>query len=365
MDCSLLAAPPCQVSQCNLDSGQCELINQTNGVSCSDDLFCTENDRCSQGECVGGPLKDCSLPLPACQEATCDEDTNSCTTVPNPNGTPCQHANLCLKAASCTAGVCEGTLDDCSSTPVPECHEAVCNPNSGSCEVQPSADGTPCVNTMIACAQSTVCAAGQCVAGAPISQCLNADSCCPSGCLPSNDSDCGATTVRAAVNRGWWSSDGGHDSNNNNTLTGRSNNLDHNAYFSFDLNGLAGTVTSAELHLEVEMYFGSDPSETISLWDVSTPAATLEASGNNPAIYSDLMTGQSYGNAIVLSSEMNTIKVFTLTDAALTDLSTALGGKFSVGLQAATLSSMGPTEEAVRWSVANEPRIHELHLQIQ
>ncbi|MFP6685184.1 MAG: hypothetical protein VB934_10745, partial [Polyangiaceae bacterium] len=177
VDCNLLAAPPCQVSQCNLNSGQCAFVNTANGLSCSDDLFCTVNDRCSQGECVGGPLNDCGLPLPACQVATCDEDTNSCTTVPIPNG-------------------------------------------------------TPCVNTMIACVQNTVCAAGQCVAGAPISQCINADSCCPSGCLPSNDSDCGATTVRAAVNRGWWSSAGTHAANNNNTFTGRLNNLDHNAYFS-------------------------------------------------------------------------------------------------------------------------------------
>ncbi|MCC7535111.1 MAG: hypothetical protein IT379_02790, partial [Deltaproteobacteria bacterium] len=48
------------------------------GTSCDDGSVCTEDDRCSEGRCIGGPSVDCS-DGDACTEDACSEAAGGCT----------------------------------------------------------------------------------------------------------------------------------------------------------------------------------------------------------------------------------------------------------------------------------------------
>jgi hypothetical protein len=420
-DCSLINTPQCQVAQCNVQSGQCEVVNDEVGVACDDGLFCTISDSCSAGTCVGGPQNDCGMAPPQCTEVTCDESSQTCSSTPSMNGAPCQDPNdLCLQGSSCSNGLCiGGTQNDCFFFPVPsDCHVATCSTTNGMCEAVVGNEGLACndpndlctVDKLCAtgvcqggtakdcsnltmgcdlgvcdtmsgqcvtqavmngqgcddldfCTSGEICTNGSCGGGTVETQCMTGDQCCPQGCTVNNDLDCIIPVARPAIHRGWWNATGSHSASNNNTYTGLSGSSEYNSYFIFDLSGISGTtVISAELHLEVENYYGNDPSETVSVWDVSTDWNTLENGTSNVGVFNDLMQGATYGNTVVLSSEVTTIKVITLNSQAMTDIVSALGGNFSVGVTLDTI--VGTAQQSVRWSASNEARTHELHFQV-
>jgi hypothetical protein len=173
----------------------------------------------------------------------------------------------------------------------------------------------------------------------------------------------GVEIIKDAVERGWWKNDGLHIAGNDNTLTGQTNSTSkYNSYFIFDLAGVTGTVVTAKLKMEIENYQSADPSESMSVWDVSTAAATLDANGSDVGIYNDLMTGNSYGIFVVNAADKNTTLDIQLNPQAVSDLNAALGGTFSVGLHVDT--AMGVGSQWVRFSMGNEMRTHQLVLNV-
>ncbi len=223
IDCSTIETMPCQEATCDEADGRCVIVDAADGVSCDDELFCTVDDRCESGECVGGGTNDCGMTPAECQQISCDEESSSCGTSPQPDGTECVSENLCLSDTTCTDGVCGGgTETDCFFAPVPnECHVAICNPDTGDCEAQPDtdADGATCVDATDLCTAGKTCDAGACTGGfakdcsvlddpsacelgmcdpsnglcttAPIDTCsLTSDGCCPAGCTSGDDADC-------------------------------------------------------------------------------------------------------------------------------------------------------------------------------
>jgi len=163
-----------------------------------------------------------------------------------------------------------------------------------------------------------------------------------------------------ATERGWWDETGDHTSSNDNTYTGFDGIEVLNSYFIFDLSGITGDMTGARLKLELQNYYGIDPSETFSVYDVSTDAATLEASGTGQtAIFDDLQTGNVYGTFEVTSGDVGTIIEIPLSASAVSDINTAAGGTFAVGIHMETHSG-GIVLEAVRFSAASEARTHQL-----
>ncbi|MBW2455436.1 MAG: hypothetical protein JRI68_13030 [Deltaproteobacteria bacterium] len=248
IDCTQIQAPVCQVAQCNAQTGQCEVVAESDGTTCDDGVFCTVNDGCLAGVCTGGPENDCGITAPQCTEVTCDEQSQACNTTAAQNGDPCQDPNdLCMMGATCMNGLCAGgTPEDCFFSPVPDdCHVAECNPQTGQCEPVVGNEGGGCadpndlctvgklctagvcgggqpkdcsnltqgcvmgvcdVNTGICgtqqvgqgqpcddldgCTTGELCNNGQCTGGTPIVQCINNDNCCPSNCNENNDQDC-------------------------------------------------------------------------------------------------------------------------------------------------------------------------------
>lgn len=259
-DCSLINTPDCQVAQCNATTGQCEVVNDEDGVACDDGLFCTISDSCLAGTCTGGPPNDCGMAPPQCTEVTCDETSQTCSTAPAMNGSMCQDPNnLCMKGATCSNGLCiGGTPDDCFFFPVPsDCHVATCNPSNGMCEAQIGNEGGACNDPMDLCTVQKTCNMGmceggtpkncsqltqgcvvgvcdvnngQCVAqavgqgqpcddlnfcttgeicnngvcggGAPVTQCTNGDGCCPMNCNENNDIECAIPSGVAYLTNG-------------------------------------------------------------------------------------------------------------------------------------------------------------------
>jgi hypothetical protein len=167
-----------------------------------------------------------------------------------------------------------------------------------------------------------------------------------------------------ASDRGWWRHDGYHDSSNKNTFTGQNGNGTQlfNSFFVFDLTSISGnSVESAILRLEVENYFGPDSSESLTIYDVATPIPVLTASGTDVGVYTDLQSGNDYGNFTVHPSDEGSIIEITLNSQALADIEAAIGGQFAVGLHVNNIS-LPSGNEGVRFSLDDEARVHQLIL---
>jgi len=79
---------------------------------------------------------------------------------------------------------------------------------------------------------------------------------------------------------------------------------------------------------------------TYTLWDVSTPAATLnDNSGRNFAIYDDLGSGTTFGSFPVALGAPGDVLSFPLNAGGVAAVNAARGGRFSIGGSA---SGAGP-----------------------
>lgn len=159
--------------------------------------------------------------------------------------------------------------------------------------------------------------------------------------------------------RGWHANaTAAHDTGNDNTITGTTGGTLYNTYYVFPLAGFtATTISEVKLELEMESYVSTDASEIISIWDVTTPAATVEqTAGVNITIHNDLGTGHKYGMATVTSASVSatTPVAFMLDAQAATDVKAKLGGDFILG------AKLEATPGYVRFSATNEARIARL-----
>lgn len=136
-----------------------------------------------------------------------------------------------------------------------------------------------------------------------------------------------------AANQGWWSATAPNVATNATYLTGSHQQVVRRGFFSFDLSGLTGRVAAVRLEVNRGRANSTDASEMLEIFDVSTPAATLNAGGASQAIFDDLGSGRSYGTFAVSTSGLaGDVLGFDLGPAAVEDAQAARGGWFSVGL---------------------------------
>ncbi len=329
------------------------------GAPCDDGDFCTLDDQCYQGTCSGVTPNTCGLSSTECTMVACYSDLGLCAVVPK-DGSCNYTLNLCAEGY-CSFGACVGgALKDCSVLDT-ECRVGVCDSESGGCVVEDLPEMTPCT-AEASCPGSGFCQNGACLPSMDVLDCVDGDGCCPAACSAALDADCSWDVVLDAANRGWWRSmEGQHSAENDNTFVGVSLAETYNAYLSFNLSDLGGSVLAAQLVLEQEGYFGPDASETLSIWDVSTPALTLEASGYDLAIFSDLESGISYGSFDCTSLDTGSTRTVPLDDQARNAIEAAFGDSFSVGLH---LDTAGGDEQGVRFASGNEPRVLQLMLDL-
>jgi hypothetical protein len=166
VDCSHLDGE-CAVGTCNPVSGACETVGVNDGTGCDDGSVCTAGETCTGGVCGGG--------APANGGGACD-DGSPCTTgetcsagacgggAPANEGATCDDDDLCTTGEQCTAGACaNGAPVDCSGLDA-DCALGVCNPATGTCEVQGIGEGEACDDGNT-CTVGETCSGGNCAGG--------------------------------------------------------------------------------------------------------------------------------------------------------------------------------------------------------
>ncbi len=162
-----------------------------------------------------------------------------------------------------------------------------------------------------------------------------------------------------AEDSGWYDETGFHDPTNTNYVVGRGeNNLVMRNFFVFDLRcGFPLPIASAQLRLfnPVNGYASPDPTETYTLFEVSTPVNTLRQGGSGlTSIFEDLGSGTSYGSQVISRADNNRLVTLALNEAAVADLNNAGGSLFAFG---GALTTLGAGQERVfRFSAEAFPR---------
>lgn len=172
MDCSALVTPPCTMGVCNTGQelgplNNCVVVASPTGTECDDGAFCTTADTCDGGVCIGGPTNDCGLDVSPCDALICSEETQTCSVAPVNDGTSCTPTDLCQIHGVCQLGECLGEPKDCSFSPLNECNNVACDPETGQCAgtPDPTKDNNACVLTGELCKVDKACQNGQCVGG--------------------------------------------------------------------------------------------------------------------------------------------------------------------------------------------------------
>ncbi|MCD4740288.1 hypothetical protein K8R43_03800 [archaeon] len=172
-DCSELA------TSCNIDK------------DCFDGIVCTA-DACVSGECVRTPITSCdSSSQDGCCPDTCNKDNDA-------DCGECKTASDCNDGFACTMDTCSGIPPSCTHLPIVSCGASdTCCPFGCSSEqgsnYDPDCTGKACINSF-ECDDSIDCTIDLCSDGTceytQITQCIEGDMCCPTGCTYENDADC-------------------------------------------------------------------------------------------------------------------------------------------------------------------------------
>lgn len=141
----------------------------------------------------------------------------------------------------------------------------------------------------------------------------------------------GATVIDASV-RGSYNEIGVHNAWNRNYIAGKCSDCAGNYYyrnfFTFDLNGIVGQITSAILRVDAGFVYSPG---TYDLYDVSTAVSLLTSdTSDRTDIYADLGSGRTYGTTDIARTQSYTAIDIILNAAALEDLNAA-NGVFAIG----------------------------------
>lgn len=156
----------CYVKKCQVSSTpngtNCDIVWADDGTSCEDDLYCTVADKCNGGICMGLP-RDCSGFESQCLDAQCDEALDLCAQENKPPETECNDDLYCTVEDHCYGGSCVGEARDCSAVN-DQCNKGKCNETEEICEKRALPLETSCENSDY-CTVNDYCTEGECLAG--------------------------------------------------------------------------------------------------------------------------------------------------------------------------------------------------------
>jgi peptidase C25-like protein len=151
-DCSHLDEA-CKVGRCNELTKECEAV-ALDDVACDDGHWCSLEDTCLAGECIGSE-RDCSDDDP-CTLDSCDFQSDECKHDPE-SGAACHDGLYCTADDVCQAGLCVGSTSICPQA-TGQCLVAVCDEEANQCGIEHAQDGLACSLDE----QEGVCRAGAC-----------------------------------------------------------------------------------------------------------------------------------------------------------------------------------------------------------
>ena len=142
----------------------------------------------------------------------------------------------------------------------------------------------------------------------------------------------GATPAKAAfintVDRGWYRSDAFHNPGLDNHIAGFGNGFEYRNFFVFDLSGITNPLSSATLRVNTESVTAVG---TFTLFDVSTPIASLAGGTGGVAAFNDLGTGITLATYNASPSSSYQFVTISLNTDALAYLNDHLGGTVALG----------------------------------
>ncbi|MBW2703106.1 MAG: hypothetical protein JRF33_19960 [Deltaproteobacteria bacterium] len=115
---------PCTTDLCG--AGDCSNLPVVDGTACEDNLFCTVDERCTEGVCLSSS-RDCSVLDDACHTGICVEAEDQCSALPKPDDTSCEDGLYCTVGDRCLSSLCTPTgsrvCDDSDFCTVDSCDE--------------------------------------------------------------------------------------------------------------------------------------------------------------------------------------------------------------------------------------------------
>jgi len=130
---------PCTAHLCMQRA--CTTITLEDGAPCPDGVFCNGEETCLEGACVAGAAQTCTALNDACHRGSCDPQADACVAEPLPEGWGCDDGLFCTVQDACRDGVCVGsenpcddgqecTLDRCQANPAGCLHEWQARPGA-------------------------------------------------------------------------------------------------------------------------------------------------------------------------------------------------------------------------------------------
>lgn len=178
MDSSCEDGDLCTDNRCTLGVG-CEFPN--NDAPCDDGLFCTVDDTCSDGVCVGTP-RICDDAV-ACTLDSCNEESDACDVAAD--NSQCGNGLFCDGDETCDvfSGCVPGAAPDCSGLD-DTCNLGACDEEGDVCAATPANEAGLCDDGDL-CTENDACSSGVC-AGTAIPGC----GICGNGDVDSEDEEC-------------------------------------------------------------------------------------------------------------------------------------------------------------------------------
>jgi hypothetical protein len=153
------------------------------------------------------------------------------------------------------------------------------------------------------------------------------------------------TTTLNTIARGWYvdvdsfQKHDNHDPANDNYVTGQIGRSNYHNFFTFDLTGVTGTITSATLHLFEPSgtnfasggFVTTQASETFQVFTYAGNISALDAGGQVPGVYNGLVSGTLAGSVSISAANGGTFVDVSLNAAALAALTGGEGGLFAFG----------------------------------
>jgi hypothetical protein len=188
----------------------------------------------------------------------------------------------------------------------------------------------------------------------PIVACRSGDGCCPSLCARDDDDDCTSQrVVLAPAHSGNRSDEGVLGAA---TFAGVQDGRRFYAFFAFDLSGITGTITSAQLELHFFDYMSPDPDEPFVVRSVATDLEALIDPALRVDVFDELQAGAYYLSTGMAIEHVGAIVPFELGQPELGDLNANLGSYWSFGIAAEwTLGDRSAVEGIFFSNGVNEP----------
>jgi hypothetical protein len=403
---------PCTHGSCEADGASyaCTCDAGYRGDNCEIDIDDCEDEPCTNGTCVDAvDAFQCECGDTGYTGELCDTLVQNCEQTPCSNGGQCTNVGA-SRTCDCTGTGYMGTdcnvdIDECDDDPcdpLTTCTNSAggfsctncpsgytgngesgcrdvdeCRTNNGGCDAL-----TTCTNTTggrncgtcptgytgkgeTGCTNIDDCEGNPCKNGGSCEDGINAFQCTCSGAWSGSTCQNATLTINATA-RGFYTDVDWFPPSHGNTLTGALGpDLSYAAFLVFPIPNFTGSVSSVTLRLEHELYSSPDPSELVSIRDVSTSVSTLinttAASAATVAIYQDLATGTSYGSLSGwTAATVGMVRSITLS-AGVTPISNARGSNFALSIIIDSLSRNNG-EEVLRFASDTEPRTHQLQV---